>query len=164
MKKMWYTNVFFSEKNFKVKLPIQTWRFSNLQKVNFRTSHPRCSMKKVFLNILENSQENTCVQQLYYKRGSNTEFCEIFKSTFFTKHFSATASLNLKLNFQKSCRTIVKNNDEVLKLAKFIFYFKQLRFYCWIKLSLEVYPFFFTNQALISEIGSSDRDAVFTFS
>ena len=29
-------------------------------------------MKKVFLNILENSQENTCVQQLYYKRGSNT--------------------------------------------------------------------------------------------
>ena len=36
----------------------------------------RCSVKKVFLEISQNSQENTCARasglQLYYKRSSDT--------------------------------------------------------------------------------------------
>ena len=40
--------------------------------------------KKVFLEISENSQENTC------------EFCEISKNTFFTEHLWTTAS-NMKI-------------------------------------------------------------------
>ena len=51
-------------------------------------------MKKTFLEISQNSQENTCVK----KRGSGTphmfscEFCEISKNTYFTKHLWTTAS------------------------------------------------------------------------
>ena len=41
--------------------------FSELQEwseevVSFRSSHQRCSVKKVFLEISQNSQENTCVR------------------------------------------------------------------------------------------------------
>ena len=47
---------------------------------------PRCSLEKMFLEILQNSQENTCASlsdlQLYEKR----EFWEISKNNFFTEH------------------------------------------------------------------------------
>ena len=61
----------------------------------------RCSVKKVFLEILQNSQENNCVRdsfliKLQAKTISETdvsrEFCEISKNTFFTEHLRATAS------------------------------------------------------------------------
>ena len=67
------------------------------------SSHQRCSIKKkLFLKILQNSQENTCATfsfliklqasglQHYLKRDFGTgvfcEFCEIFDNTFFTEH------------------------------------------------------------------------------
>ena len=69
----------------------------------------RCSTKNVFLEILQNLQENTCVRvsfllnlqawglQLYLKWGCGTDvflwcFCKISKNTFFTEHLQATAS------------------------------------------------------------------------
>ena len=74
----------------------------------FKNSHRRCSVKKVFLKISQNSQENTsaevsfqynCRPQAcnFIKKETPTqvfprEFCETFKNTFFTKHFRAAAS------------------------------------------------------------------------
>ena len=38
--------------------------FLSLPKINFRSSHRWCSLKKVFLKILHNLQENACVGNL----------------------------------------------------------------------------------------------------
>ena len=70
----------------------------------------RCSVKKVFLEISENSQENTCAgvfsKQSWRPQTSNfikketlaqvfsCEFCKIFKNTFFTDHLWETASFS----------------------------------------------------------------------
>ena len=60
--------------------------------------------EKLFLEILQNLQENTCVTvsfliklQAFIKKETlaqvfSCEFCEISKSTFFTEHIWATAS------------------------------------------------------------------------
>ena len=60
----------------------------------YRSSHRRCSVKKVFLEILQNSQENTCARasiliklQAFIKIETlaqvfSCEFCEISKNTF----------------------------------------------------------------------------------
>ena len=47
----------------------------------------RCSVKKVFSEILQNSQENTCARVSFMKKetlaqGFSCGFCEIFKNTF----------------------------------------------------------------------------------
>ena len=68
-----------------------------------------CSVKKVFLEILQNSQENTCARVSFLiscrSEACNvikkdtlaqvffSEFCEIFKSTFFTEHVWTTESI-----------------------------------------------------------------------
>ena len=74
----------------------------NLYKIDeltekFRSSHKRCSIKKVFLKISQNPQENTCARVSFLKKLQaapatllkNTlaqvfscEFCEFFKNTF----------------------------------------------------------------------------------
>ena len=66
----------------------------------------RCSVKKVFLNISQNSHENLCQSLLFNKEGFSKfikkealaqvfscEFCEIFKNIYFTEHLQATAFL-----------------------------------------------------------------------
>ena len=53
--------------------------------MNNRSSHQRYSVKKDFLEISQNSQEN-------YGTGFSCEFCEITKNTFFTEHLWTTAS------------------------------------------------------------------------
>ena len=62
-----------------------------------KSSHRRCSKKKVFLKISQNSLENTCARvsfliklQALLKKETlaqvfSCEFCETFKSTFFHK-------------------------------------------------------------------------------
>ena len=68
----------------------------------------RCSIKKVFLKVSQNSQENTCVRVSFLiklqalacnfiKREClahmfSCTFCEIFKNTFFTEHLWTTTS------------------------------------------------------------------------
>ena len=57
----------------------------------------RCSVKKVFLEISQNSQENTCV--IFLSRDSGTvifcEFCEIFKNAFFYRTSLVAASAGM---------------------------------------------------------------------
>ena len=61
-----------------------------------RSSHWRCSAKKVFLKISKNSLENTCARVTFFikfpaKKETpgqvlSCEFCKIFKNTFSTEH------------------------------------------------------------------------------
>ena len=54
--------------------------------------------KKVFLEISQNSQENTCVRVSFLIKLQrcrpvfSCEFCEIYKKNFFTEHLWMTAS------------------------------------------------------------------------
>ena len=73
----------------------------------FKKQPLACSVKKVFLNISQNSQENTCTKAYFLiklpeacnfiKRNTLAkmlfcEFCELFKNTFFTENLRVTAS------------------------------------------------------------------------
>ena len=64
------------------------------------------SVKKVFLEMSPNSQENTCardsflvkLQAYFFKKESlaqvfSCKFCKISKTTFFTEHLQTTASV-----------------------------------------------------------------------
>ena len=70
-----------------------------------RSSHRRCSVQKVFLEISQNSQENTCVRVSFLIKLQasglqketltpvfSCEFCETSKNTFFTEHLRTTVS------------------------------------------------------------------------
>ena len=74
----------------------------------FRSSHRRCSLKKVFLEISQNSQENTYARVSFLinlpypcnfiKKGTLTqvfscEFYEISKNSFFIEHLRMNASV-----------------------------------------------------------------------
>ena len=62
-----------------------------LNHITYRSSHQRCSVQKCFLEISQNSQENTC------------EFCEVSKNTFFTEHLWMTASVHISKPFHHAC-------------------------------------------------------------
>ena len=66
-----------------------------------RSSYRRYSVKKVFLEISQTSQENTCardsiycnfIKKEYLALTFSCEFCKIFKNTFFTEQLGPTAS------------------------------------------------------------------------
>ena len=60
-----------------------------------KSSHRRCSVRKVFLEISQNSQENACARASKIETLAQVfscEFCEISKNTFFTEHVWASAS------------------------------------------------------------------------
>ena len=71
-----------------------------LQCPKYRFSRQRCSIKKLFLKILQNSQENTCVGVLLFNKVArinsiiketltqviSCEICEVFKNSFFIEH------------------------------------------------------------------------------
>ena len=84
-----------------------------------RSIHQRCSVRKGVLEILQNSQENTCARFSFLIKLQasslrlqtltqmfSCEFCEISKNTFFTEHFWATAS-----NFFFVANHIVSKTD-----------------------------------------------------
>ena len=50
------------------------------------SSHQRYSIKKVFLKILQNSQESTCTR-VFLRHVFCCEFCKVFKNHFFTEDF-----------------------------------------------------------------------------
>ena len=74
--------------------------------VNFRSSHQRYSIKRLFLKFSQNSQENTCVRvsfwescrpQAFIKKETlaqvfSCQFCEIFKNTSVAERLWTTAS------------------------------------------------------------------------
>ena len=45
----------------------------------------RCSVKKAFLEISQNSQENTCAGVSFLRKLFSCELCEISKNTYFHK-------------------------------------------------------------------------------
>ena len=63
-----------------------------------RSSHRRCSVKKLFLKISQNSQENICAESLFFPQPATSlkkrpwhrcflvDFCVIFKSTYCREH------------------------------------------------------------------------------
>ena len=71
-----------------------------------RSSHRRCSVKRVFLEISQNSQENTRARFSFLIK------LQAFKNTFSTEHLWTTASLlcsicrGLNPNFSWSCISI----------------------------------------------------------
>ena len=93
------------------------WSCSGIFIVNFeqiwhiapvKSSHRGYSVKKVFLEISQNSQENTCARVSFLTKLQaacnlskietlaqvfSCEYYEIYKNTFFTEHFLATASV-----------------------------------------------------------------------
>ena len=74
-----------------------------------RSCHRRCSIKKVFLKISQNSQEKTCSKVSflvkfqasacnYIKKETpaqmfSCQLCEIIKNIFFTEHLRATGGV-----------------------------------------------------------------------
>ena len=73
----------------------------------FRSSYRRCFVKKVFLEILQNSLENTCVRAILLKnrplhRFFFCKFCEISKSTFSYRTSSVAAFVYFDI-FAKFC-------------------------------------------------------------
>ena len=82
---------------------------TNLGKcIDYRTATGGVLLKKMFLKISQNSVENTCARVFFLIKLQaacnfiktetlaqvfSREFCENFKSTFFTEHHRATASV-----------------------------------------------------------------------
>ena len=64
---------------------------------HFRSSHRRCSAKKVSLEISQNWQEKKkTLAQVF-----SSEFCEISKNTFFTEHLLVAASIIFNIIHKK---------------------------------------------------------------
>ena len=79
-----------------------------------RSSHQRCSIKKVFLKTFQNSQGNTCARVPFLikfqasacninkneilAKVCSCEFCKILKATFFPEHVWRTVSLQWTLS------------------------------------------------------------------
>ena len=65
--------------------------------VRFRSSHERCFVKKVYLEILQTSQETPVPEAL--SQVFSSEFCAISKNTFFIEHLLTTASADSPLEY-----------------------------------------------------------------
>ena len=52
----------------------------------FRSTHQTCSIKKVFLKISQNSQENTCTRVSFFKKNLRTANFQNFKEHLFLQN------------------------------------------------------------------------------
>ena len=81
---------------------LQSWRqvrgFSTFHLKYIRSSHRRCSIKKLFLKISQNSQENNCVVVFFFRIDVLKNF-----SIFTRKHLSCSLFL-VKLQIWKQIR------------------------------------------------------------
>ena len=117
------------------------------EKFPLRSSHRRCSVKKVFLKILQISEVNTCVGVCFERRShwrcsaeklflkffqENTcvgvslikfvktcKISDIFKSTYFEEHLQTTASVLNKIAGPKVSNFIKKRLQHRCFLVKF---------------------------------------------
>ena len=89
-----YSSAELFSNGFKKKKYVTNGVFSLTLFFNCRSSHGRCSVKKLFLKISQNSQENNC-QSFFLNKVAKKEtlaqvlpckFCEFFNNTFFTEH------------------------------------------------------------------------------
>ena len=114
----------------------------------FRSSHYRCSIKKLLLKILRNSQKNTGarVSFLMNLQASGCEFCENNKNTFMTEYIRTTASEFCTECLRKySENEILRNRaiqiDSSVSLCNEFFLFLlylEIILYLWIDLYLEI--------------------------
>ena len=99
----WGTIIFFTDKGQFIK-----WQWGPVAYSKFRGSHQKCSVKKVFLEISQNSQENTCARVSFLiklqawdcnfikKETLVKVFCEISKNTFLRRKLLVGASVNYR--------------------------------------------------------------------
>ena len=79
-----------------------SWKHQKISSFLFiKTANWGCSVKKVFLEILQNSQENTCARVSFLIKLQalglwilSCEFCKVSKNTFFTEQLQVAASIN----------------------------------------------------------------------
>ena len=108
--------------------------FCNLNlEILYRSSHRKCSIKKVFLKISHNSQENNLARVCNFIKKEalgqvfSCEFCRIFKNTFFKEHLRATASVYNTFAFEPGNRIILLQSDHIHKAQfHFKFYYDQM--------------------------------------
>ena len=85
-----------------------------------RSSHQRCAIIKVFLEILQNSQESTCSRVSFLLKSQASglaqlfpcEFCEISQNTLLQ---NPSGRLLLKMKFPdifQQCRSLAKSQKE----------------------------------------------------
>ena len=89
----------YIESKFGLSLNLSGWTYSimnnlqylvpfSLQGSCFRSNYQECSVKKVLLEILQNSQENICARASFLIKFRCLQICT---NTFFTEHVWATA-------------------------------------------------------------------------
>ena len=78
----------------------------------------RCSVKKVFLEISQNSQENTCARISFLIR-----FCEISKNTFSYRRPPVAASVFLSVCLLLSIRFTLRYLPPPLLYSEVVFLF-----------------------------------------
>ena len=81
--------------------------FISVMYYQYRCSHQRCFIKKLFLKISKYSQESTCVG-VYIKKALDTvfvsrEYCKIFKSTILKNIYESLLLPILPLHQTKIC-------------------------------------------------------------
>ena len=76
-----------------------------------RSSHQRCSIKKLFLKIFRNIRREAGLQACNFIKNTlpthvfSCEYCEIFKNVYFEEHFGTAAST------KTTVKGIGNNND-----------------------------------------------------
>ena len=76
------------------------------QKCSPEVFYEKCSMKKVFLEILQNSQENTCARVSFLiKLQALGQYCEVSKNNVFTKHLRTSVVIQIALRVKKRWKT-----------------------------------------------------------
>ena len=124
--------------------------------VKVRSSHRWCSMKKLFLNIPQNSQESNCarVKKETLAQVFSCEFCEIFKNTFFIEHLRTTASK--KLNFELKP---LKQHNIILRIYTLsLMYFQEIYVFLFcFKSKFKSFP----SLIIIGELCKSDMQRAF---
>ena len=98
-----------------------------LKLVYSRSSRPECSVKEMFLETLQNSQENTCARDSFFNKVVDLqhatllkkrlwhrcffcEFCEISKNTFFNRIHLVAASSILRETWKTSVQPMSNRN------------------------------------------------------
>ena len=94
----------------------------------FRSRRRRCSVKKVFLENSQNSQENTCARKETLAQVFSCEFCEISKNTFLYRTPLVAASViwstkrTNKKPLQLSFEVLYKSKRKKEKVRKYSFH------------------------------------------
>ena len=72
------------------------------QKCSPEVFYEKCSMKKLFLEISQNSQENTCVRVSFLiKLQALGQYCEVSKNNLFTEHLRASVGIQIAFRVKK---------------------------------------------------------------